>query len=297
MNNYNVGIDIGGTNVKGVLIRQDEIVYQQTHETKDGTSHWQESITKLYEELKHHCDGHIATIGLSAPGIAGENNRSIAFMPGRLQGLEDFDWSAFIGEEVYVLNDAHAALWAEAIWGAARGSSNIVMLTLGTGVGGGLLLEGKLHQGFLKRAGHLGHVGIEASDNYPSTSGITGSLEEAIGEVSLQRRSLNRFARTSNLVKAYQAGDIWATHVWLSSVRKLALSIVSFINAFSPDLVVIAGGITKAGDDLQRPLQAFMDIYEWRPGGHATPIRIAHYLDYAGAIGAALYARDQIHGQ
>jgi glucokinase len=292
MKRNHIGIDIGGTNVKGVLIRNEEIIDQKTYETRDGTDHWQESIADLFAELKGKSEDEIGTVGLSAPGIAAGNNRSIAYMPGRLQGLENFDWSDYLNEEVYVLNDAHAALWAEARWGAGKGIRNIVMITLGTGVGGGLLLDGKLHEGFLKRAGHLGHVGIEASDNFPSTSGITGSLEEAIGEVSLPRRSLHRFTKTSELVKAYKRGEIWANYVWLTSVRKLALSIVSFCNAFSPELVVIAGGITKAGEDLQIPLREFLDLYEWRPGGQATPITIARYQDYAGAIGAALYARD-----
>lgn len=293
MKGNHIGIDIGGTNVKGVLIRNEEIIDQKTYETRDGTDHWQESIAYLFAELKGKSEDEIGTVGLSAPGIAAGNNRSIAYMPGRLQGLENFDWSDYLNEKVYVLNDAHAALWAEARWGAGKGIRNIVMITLGTGVGGGLLIDGKLHEGFLKRAGHLGHVGIEASDNFPSTSGITGSLEEAIGEVSLPRRSLHRFTKTSELVKAYKKGEIWGSYVWLTSVRKLALSIVSFCNAFSPELVVIAGGITKAGEDLQIPLREFLDLYEWRPGGQETPITIARYQDYAGAIGAALYARDQ----
>lgn len=290
MNKSAIGIDIGGTYVKGVLIRGMEIISRLKLETRAGHDNWPENIAELYRELSKIAAENVSSVGLSAPGIAGEDNHSIAYMPGRLQQLEGFDWPDFLGTEVRVLNDAHAALWAEAQWGSGRGSSNLVMITLGTGVGGGLLLNGQLHQGFLQRAGHLGHVSIDAGSTIAGITGTTGSLENAIGEASLKQRSLERFSSTLALVKAYRAGDSWATYLWLDSVRKLALGIVSFCNAFSPERVILAGGITKAGDDLLKPLTSFLDLYEWRPGGRATPVVLAQYEDYAGAIGAALYA-------
>lgn len=286
-----IGIDIGGTRIKGVLIEGKEVLKRLQRETRDGEDGWQKTVAEVYRELSEQAEKPVAGVGLSAPGIAAEGNRAIAYMPVRLQGLEQFDWSGFLGAEVYVLNDAHAALWAESQWGTGKDRSNLVMITLGTGVGGGLLLNGQLHQGFLQRAGHLGHISVDAASHTPSITGITGSLEDAIGEASLSRRSIGRFTTTFDLVKAYEAGDTWATYVWLDSVRKLALGIVSFCNAFSPELVILAGGITKAGDQLLQPLTAFMDLYEWRPGGQATPVVLAQYEDYAGAIGAALYAR------
>ncbi|MBK8502597.1 MAG: ROK family protein [Saprospiraceae bacterium] len=289
-----IGIDIGGTHVKGVLIGDDAIVTKITRDTQRQDENWHDSISGVYEELKQYAEQPIISVGLSAPGVANEDNRCIAFMPERFKGLEGFIWGDFLGTSVKVLNDAHAALWAEAKWGVGKGMQNVVMLTLGTGIGGGLLIDGKLHQGFMKRAGHLGHVSINANDTITSIAGTPGSLEDAVGEITLAHRSKNRFEHTHELVKAYQAGDTWATFVWLNSVRILSVSIVSFCNAFSPDLVVLAGGVTKAGVDLLEPLQSFLDIYEWRPGGKSTPIKIAEYEDFAGAIGAALYARDHM---
>ncbi|MCB0685755.1 MAG: ROK family protein [Saprospiraceae bacterium] len=287
-----IGIDIGGTNVKGVLIDEDRIVEKITRDTQRNDENWHDSIARVYEELNQLTEESIISVGLSAPGVANEDNRCIAFMPERFKGLEGFVWGDFLGTEVLVLNDAHAALWAEAKWGVGADAKNIVMLTLGTGIGGGLLLNGKLHQGFMKRAGHLGHVSINANDNVTSITGTPGSLEDAMGEISLPHRSQNRYQITQKLVEQYKKGDTWATYVWLNSIRILSVSIVSFCNAFSPDIVVLAGGITKAGEDLLNPLNQFLDIYEWRPGGKSTPIKIARYEDYAGAIGAALYARD-----
>lgn len=290
MKQTRMGIDIGGTYIKGVLIQDDEIRSQLKMETRDGRDGWQETIGEMFRELNNVAETSVEKVGLSAPGIVSADNRSIAYMPVRLQGLEGFNWSDFLGADVYVLNDAHAALWAEAQWGAGKGKPNLVMITLGTGVGGGLLLNGQLYQGFLQRAGHLGHVSVDASSITPSITGITGSLEDAIGEANLGARSLQRFTSTFDLVQAHRAGDSWATFLWLDSVRKLALAIASFCNAFSPDLVILAGGITKAGEDLLGPLASFLDLYEWRPGGEATPVELARFEDFAGAIGAALYA-------
>ena len=287
---HSIGIDIGGTNIKGVLIYDNKIEFKHTIQTHDGIENWQEQVKVLYDVLSSKVT-KIDSVGLSAPGIANKNNSAIAYMPGRLQGLENYQWSDLIGMKVFVLNDAHAALWAEAQWGVGKEIGNIVMVTLGTGVGGGLLIDGRLHQGFLQRAGHLGHIVIDGSGESPDITGITGSLEDAVGEATLGLRSRGRYESTFALVNAYVKGDHWATYVWLKAVRSLALGIASLCNTISPDLVILAGGITKAEEHLLEPLNSFLDIYEWRPGGQSTPVKIADYQDYAGAIGAALYAK------
>lgn len=288
-----IGIDIGGTYIKGVMICEDEVKYKLKKETFKQREGWQQEVAVVLTELKEKTKDPITSVGLSAPGITDSDNRSISFMPGRLPGLERFDWSEFLKADVYVLNDAHAALLSESRWGAAKGASNVVILTLGTGVGGGLLVNGQLHQGFLHRAGHLGHVSIDGRDETRSITGMSGSLEDAIGEATLKQRSIGRFSNTHDLVNAYENGETWATYVWLTSVRKLALGIASFCNALSPELVVLAGGLARAGDSLLQPLSSFMDLYEWRPGGQATPVKPARFQEYAGAIGAALFAESK----
>lgn len=291
---YKIGLDLGGTHIKGVLIQSDEIIRREQRSYRQDDQSWQQAALAVYRILSEQAGDVVNSVGLAAPGIAAADNRSIAHLPGRLPGVEQFDWSAFLGREVSVLNDAHAALWAEACWGVGKDRQHIVLLTLGTGVGGGLLLNGQLYQGFLQRAGHLGHMSVDVNSTVAGITGTIGSLEEGVGEASLQRRSLGRFTTTYELVEAYRAGDTWATFVWLDSVRKLALGIVSCFNAFSPELVILAGGITKAGEHLLEPLTSFIDLYEWRPGGHSTPIVIAQFEEYAGAIGAALYAEHHI---
>jgi glucokinase len=293
MAEHYIGIDIGGTFVKGVLIREEEVLIKTTKDTRDEKGQWQSSVAQIYRDLAGQCQGEIAGIGLSAPGIADSQNKTITCMPGRLNGLEGFNWSNYLDHSVYVLNDAHAALISESQWGVAKGCPNVVMLTLGTGVGGGLLIDGKLVQGFLQRAGHLGHISIDCHNDQPDITGITGSLEDAIGECTLQHRSLGKFNKTKDLVAAYQTGDTWATYLWLKMIRSLALGIVSFCNTVSPEIVVLAGGITAAGEKLLKPLSEFMALYEWRIDGHATPVKLAQFEEFAGSIGAALFARSQ----
>lgn len=291
-----IGIDLGATSIKGVLIDERGKLLQEarsdTHE-KDEL-HWKTMVAGMVADLGKKSPEAIAAIGLSAPGLADGGNTCTAFLPGRLPGLENFNWSDFLKQKVSVLNDAHAALIAEARFGAAQGMQHAVLLTLGTGVGGGILIHGQLYQGLSQMAGHFGHTGIEADSYLHDVTQMPGSIENAIGNVTIQERSLGKFKSTFELVDAYRKGDTFATWLWLSSVRKLAISIASAINVISPEGVIIGGGISKSGDALMKPLQHFLDLYEWRPGGKKTLLKLAHYSDMAGAIGAAGFALSKL---
>jgi glucokinase len=295
MQQLSIGIDLGCTNIKGVLIDGDGNILKQLREEtiEQDDQHWKKAVASIIKNLQSQSSDKVKLIGLSAPGLANEHNTGISFMPGRLPGLENFNWSDFIGERIYVLNDAHAALMAEAAYGAAKGLSHVILLTLGTGVGGGVLIHGQLYQGLSQMAGHLGHATIDADDSSIDNTNMPGSIEEAIGNLTIQKRSMGKFKNTFELVEAFKRGDSFATWLWLSSIRKLAISIASAINILSPEAVIIGGGISLAGDDLIKPLQDFLDLHEWRPGGKKTPVKLAQFSDLAGAIGAASFARSK----
>lgn len=287
-----IGIDLGGTNVKGIIVNETGEVLKQhyvaTHDDAEGT--WRENVLEMVHYLRNYWQEPIDIIGMSSPGLPNATNTCISFLPNRLAGLENFDWSAYFGQKTYILNDAHAALMAEVRFGAAKGYENVILLTLGTGVGGGLLLNGQLYQGLSQMAGHLGHLSLNATDDEVSIVGTPGSLEYAIGNYSIAKRSKNKFESTWELVEAYRKGDAWATLVWLQSIQKLSVGLSSLINVFSPELIVLAGGITFADDALFTPLKQYMALYEWRPGGKQTSIVQAQFGDMAGAIGAAGFA-------
>ncbi|MBD2702030.1 ROK family protein [Spirosoma sp. BT702] len=288
-----IGIDLGGTRIKGVLLDTDtgEVLHKQLTPTNDGEkgSGWKGAIAQTVTDLKTLISEPIEHIGLAAPGLPTVDNTAIACMPGRLEGLEGFNWSEYLGQPVHVLNDAHAALMAEARFGAARNLRHVAMLTLGTGVGGGLLVDGQLYQGFFQMAGHVGHITVDADAEHLDVTNMPGSLEDAIGNVTVSRRSYGRYQTTHELVDAYRQGEPLATLVWLTSIRRLAVALASIANLCSPEVVIIGGGITQAGDALFSPLATFMDLFEWRPSGKKTTIVKAHFDDWAGAIGAASF--------
>jgi glucokinase len=298
-----IGIDLGGNNIKGVLINAEgEVLHQALQSTtldRPGTEgdnqQWKKSVSLMIQELKYKSPYVVEAIGIAAPGLPNKDNSAIRVMPGRLKGLENFEWADYLGEkEVWVLNDAHAAVMAEAKFGTGKDIKNLVMLTLGTGVGGGIVINGELYQGNYQMAGHLGHMTLDINKEDPGITGMPGTLENAIGEDTVSKRSFGRFTSTPDLIEAYKKGEPFATFVWLDAVRKLALGMCSLCNLLSPDLIILGGGITKAGESLYGPLMAFMDVYEWKNVGKKTPVQQARFSDHAGAVGAAAFALDRV---
>jgi glucokinase len=285
-----VGIDIGGTAIKALAVtRAGEVIVDHSLPTgDDGTPAWIENVARIVTELTTRTGGSPDAIGLSAPGMPSRDGLSIASMPGRLLGLKNLHWEDLLGapQPVPVLNDAQAALLGEVWLGAARGIDHAFLLTLGTGVGGAILADGRLLRGHLGRAGHLGHLSLNPFGE-PDIVNTPGSLEQAIGECTVAARTQGRFTTTRDLVAAATAGDGFAAAKWDDSVRALAAAIAGLINVLDPEAVVIGGGIAAAGDALFRPLQLHLDRFEWRPTGKGVRLLPATLGNRAGAIGAA----------
>ena len=228
-------------------------------------------------------------IGVSAPGLAASDARSIAYMPGRLDGLEGLDWGRALGrtDKVSVVNDAHAALLGEISRGAARGLGDVILLTLGTGVGGAIVSGGRLLRGHIGRAGHLGHI----TTNFEAPGdicGTPGSLEDAIGFLhagEARRRSIRQHPRTHR--GGASAGTSSPRRSGTDSVRALAAGIASLANALDPEAFIIGGGIAEAGAQLFDRIGKYLDVFEWRPAGHCVRLLPAELGEWAGACGAA----------
>jgi glucokinase len=295
-----IGLDLGGTAVKSVVIDQDGRIRRQMskplgqHATVNDEWNWKKVVKDTFDELYGEFGKEVGAVGMSAPGIANAENTAIFSMPGRFYGLERFIWSDYLGHKTQVINDAHSALMAEVQFGAARGYKHVVLLTLGTGIGGGILIDGKLHQGFNQMAGHLGHITVDADNSILDIFNIPGSLEDMMGNATVEQRSYGRYKATHELEEAYRAGDPVASYIWLSSIRKLAIGMCSLINAVSPEVFILGGGISQAGDSLLKPLEGFMALHEWRPNGKGVPVLVAQFGEYAGAAGAAGFALRQL---
>jgi glucokinase len=287
---YCLGIDLGGSSIKAVAATPAGEALSRHNIAFDPACNmeWAEKVRALVEQIQREHEALPACIGLSAPGLAAADGRSIACMPERLQGLEGLDWTRFLGaaRPVPVLNDAHAALLGEVWVGAAHRMQNVILLTLGTGVGGAAMVDGRLLRGHIGRGGHLGHASLDP-DGPADCTGTPGSLEVAIGNCTIQERSRGRFQTTHDLIAAHLKGDAEATAIWMKSVKALAAAVCSFINILDPEAVIIGGGIARAGKALFEPLQQFLDPIEWRPLGQRAKIVPAQLGEFAGAFGAA----------
>ena len=287
MPDHALGLDLGGTQIKAVVVSSNgEIIRREVRPTGGETAPcqpWAHTMRAFAEEL-----GPSLPVGISAPGLAARDRRSIAFLPQRLPGIAGLDWTAWLRRErlVPVTNDAHSSLLGEAWLGAARGLTNVALLTLGTGVGGAAMCDGRVLRGHIGRAGHLGHMCLDIHGT-PSICRTPGALEDFIGNHNIRERSSGRFETTHELVAAFRIGDPAARECWLKSIRALACAIVSAINVLDPEAVLIGGGIALAGDALFDPLAAQLATIEWRPGGHTVKILPAALGEWAGAIGAA----------
>ena len=295
MTEYALGIDVGATNVKAVAVTPPGYILRQNRfATRDSeAAPWAGAVREYMgqQEAEH---GAAQWLGIACPGLAARDGRSIAWMRGRMSAVQGLDWTEHLGRKqvVPVLNDAHAALLGETWIGAGRGVENVVLLTLGTGVGGAVLCDGKLLRGVIGRAGHLGHVSLNP-EGAADIVNTPGSLEDAIGDCTILARTDGRFESSAELVQAVRAGDEHATQVWLKSIKSLAAAIASIINCVDPEVVIIGGGVARAGKYLFDPLEEQLEKFEWRPLGGRVRVVPAALGEVAGALGAARNAMQE----
>ena len=291
--NYTIGIDLGGSCIKAVAVTPDGKTLTNYNLPFDAEADmdWANRLRELVKSIEKEQDCKPDNMGFSAPGLAALDGSCITHMPVRLEGLVGLNWQRFFdfSKTIPVLNDGHAALLGEAWLGAAKGFQTVILLTLGTGVGGAALVEGKLLRGRTGKAGHFAHTSL-GPDGPPDDCGCPSSLELAIGNCSIPERSNGRFTHTGEMMEAIENGDIEAEEIWLKSVKGLATAICSFSNILDPEAVILGGGIAKAGDRLFGPLREYLDPILWKTDNYELKLLPAQLGDLAGAYGAAANA-------
>ncbi|HLY50689.1 MAG TPA: ROK family protein [Solirubrobacteraceae bacterium] len=313
-----VGVDLGGTKVAAAALLGSELGESVMRATELSSS--EALIDQLAELVGEATDGRLDAVGVGVPSI-------VEFNTGRVVSsvnvpLADVPLRQVLGERlgvpVFVDNDATVAALAEAhdenLQLVAR---NLVMLTVGTGVGGGLVLGGRIYRGATGGAGELGHtivgLGLQGEEPVPEAQGFPqpGSLEAVASG-----HALDRFARESSrlypdsalgrlaaqgktptgveVVATAKAGDEAARRTLEVWAERVGIGIANAINTFDPDEVVLGGGATLAGDLLLEPARRVAESYI-HPGltGHAT-IRLARHGVRAGVLGAALLAEHEL---
>lgn len=206
-----------------------------------------------------------------------------------------------------LLNDASAAALAEHRLGAGRGSRDMIFLTVSTGIGGGIVIDGKLYQGIDGTAGEFGHTVIDRHGE-PDTCGARGCLEQYASGTAIARRTrqLLESGRRSclqdkpehltaaDVAEAAAQGDELAAEVFSEAMRDLGLGLVSIVNVFNPEVIVIGGGVSGTGSQLFEPVRRVVAEHAYQLPARRVRIVPAELGDEAGVIGAALYAREEL---
>jgi glucokinase len=306
-----IGMDTGGTKLLGGVVDEALAVRDRVHRLWRGGGRREvlDMMVDAVEEARAAAPDAEA-VGFGIPGLVDSASGAIGFsthLP--LEGLPFRDlMQERLGLPVFVDNDANLAALAEQRAGAARGASHVVMLTLGTGIGGGLVLGGRLYRGARGGAAELGHVVVDM-DGPPCQGGCPnrGCLEVMASGTAIGREgaavaegdpesALGRELRggreiTGALVtELAHDGDPAATGVMSLVGERLGVGIASIVNAFNPEVVVIGGGAVAGGDLLLEPARRVVAERALPPNRDQVRIVSAHFSDEAGMVGAGILA-------
>lgn len=307
---YRIGIDLGGTAIKtGIVNENFEVVYRHSRPTGNGFAQVVADMAAAAQEVAAMAGLSISDfpcVGVGTPSCINPNT-------GRLVFSNNTNWrdvplreelEKHLPVSVYIGNDANCAIAGEAIAGAAKGAKNVVMLTLGTGVGGGVILNGKLYCGADGMGTELGHTPLVAN-GYPCTCGINGCLESYASVTGLIRQTKDAMdAHPKSLLHAHvkkageingrtvfdcaQQGDETALAVIDQYMEYVANGIGGLVNIFRPEVVLIGGGLSAQGDYLLKPINEKLKRYVFAYDIiGAPPVIKATLGNDAGTIGAA----------
>ena len=314
---YRIGVDLGGTNIAvGLVDEKYKIVYKQSIPT-NAQREAEAILADIAALCRRVCEefgislAEVEAIGVATPGAANSetgtveytNNLPFCKLPMAKLLSEQLD-----GKEVHIENDANAAAWGEAVAGAAKGVKNSVMITLGTGVGGGIVANGTIFSGFNFAGGELGHIVIEHG-GVPCTCGRKGCWEayssatalirmtkekmeecRAAGRSTVLGNHLSKDGRVTGRTAfdAMRAGDAAAKEVVDTYISYLVTGLANIVNIFQPEVISLGGGVSGEGQSL---LDTLVPMVREQSYGAAylpnTELRIAELKNDAGIIGAA----------
>ncbi len=298
-----VGVDVGGTKVLAAVVSRDGSLGARAEQATDVSSPaaFLGQLDALVEELRRDAPG-AAAIGFGLPSrIDQRRGRAVASVNIPLQHVDFRDrMRERHGLPVAIDNDANAAAIAEWQAGAARGADDVVMLTFGTGVGGGLILGGKPYRGASGSGAELGHVVVEL-DGRPCACGGRGHLESyatgrAAGEQA--REQFGEGVDERELVRRAQNGDEQAVALLGRIGRYVGAAMATYVNALEPELIVIGGGFGEAAFEFLRPsAREVVERDALEPGRDTVRIVHAELGSDAGVIGAGMIGFEALHAE
>ncbi|MEI6714967.1 MAG: ROK family protein [Verrucomicrobiota bacterium] len=301
-----IGIDFGGTSIKSALVQGAQILkHGALIDPQNATA--EQTLRAIETVIRNLCEGlpQLVPVGIGLPGLVDSTN-GIVHGLSNVEGWDEIPVRAILQERlkvpVILENDANAMAYAEWRYGAARNTQNAICITLGTGVGGALILDGKLFRGSQLAAGEIGHASIDYQGK-PGVYGSTGGLEEYVGNGQITERADAAYAAAGvtppavpcnpeKLAHAAESGCPIATKLWTDIGTEIGAAIASAVWLLNPDAIVIGGGVARAGKLVFDPIRASVN-------GRTAPvihqnlkIEPATLGNDAGAIGCAALALD-----
>lgn len=313
---YYIGIDIGGTNIACGIVDEDCRIIASAKVKTNAPRPYEEILGAIKRSVRAACEqagikpSDAECIGIGCPGTCNRESGTVEYSNnlGFVNAPVGRDIEAEFGIKTYLDNDANAAAFGEFVAGAAKGSRNAVVITLGTGVGSGIIIDGKIYSGSNFAGGEIGHTVIVV-DGLPCTCGRMGCFEAyssatglirmtsetaALNPKSLTARLIEQDGRVSarTAYKAMKQGCETGKAITERYVKYLACGIANTINIFQPDILCIGGGVCNEGDTLLIPLKEKVaeQIYS-KNSTKNTEIVICSLGNEAGIIGAAMLHR------
>jgi glucokinase len=310
-----IGVDLGGTKMLVGVVDSDQRIRHESRESSIGLSEEKlvQDLGRELAEARGACPGVVAA-GLGIPATI-DHERGVAIQAVNLDisdvPLRDLMHER-LGLPVFIDNDANVAALAEFLYGAGRGARNVVMLTIGTGIGGGLILDGQVYRGSIGAGAELGHIVVD--ENGPPCQGncpnhgcvetyASGTALAREGRAAAEREPDSALGRAlaegpivgRTVTDLAIQGDPLATEVVAQAGRHLGVALASLANIFDPDVIVIGGGVSAVGDLMLEPAR---DELRSRalPPMNRTPVKLAQLGPDAGMIGAAAMALIELDG-
>lgn len=315
-----LGIDLGGTTIKfGILTLEGEVQEKWAIET-NTLENGRHIVSDIVESLKHRLSLYGLTkddflgIGMGSPGAVDRTSKTVT-------GAFNLNWAdtqevgSVIEKEVgipfFIDNDANVAALGERWVGAGANNPDVVFVTLGTGVGGGVIADGNLIHGVAGAGGEIGHMIVDPENGFTCTCGNKGCLEtvaSATGVVRVARQLAEQYEGSSAIKAAIDNGDTvtskdffiaaedgdkFANSVVERVSRYLGLAAANISNILNPDSVVIGGGVSAAGEFLRSRVEKYFVTFAFPQVKKSTKIKIAELGNDAGIIGAASLANQQ----
>lgn len=307
MGRYCFGIDVGGTTVKCGLFRTDGTLEEKweipTRLENSGENILPDVARTILEKLREKgiSRADVTGVGIGVPGpvnAAGDVVCAVNLCWGHKEAAREL--SEMTGMPAKAANDANAAALGEAWRGAAAGAKDVIMVTLGTGVGGGIIVDGRIAAGHHGAAGEVGHAALDRHEKEKCSCGNTGCLQQttsATGIVRLAKRELEECHEESSLrslseltardvLDAFQAGDALAVRVVEKVSRRLGSALAIFSCVTDPEVIVIGGGVSRAGQPFMDCIRKYFREIAFS-SCRETPIVPASLGNDAGIYGAA----------